>query len=81
MGRPAHVDPIVMRVPRQGEHHVGGGVERPVSGQLALRVIGDYLRTDFYDSAGAVKPQNNLRLTVSFVFRLKERAHRSTQLR
>jgi hypothetical protein len=59
----------------------GGGVERPVSGQLALRVIGDYLRTDFYDSAGAVKPQNNLRLTVSFVFRLKERAHRSTQLR
>lgn len=59
----------------------GGGVERPVSGQLALRVIGDYLRTDFYDSAGAVRPQNNLRLTVSFVLRLKERAHRSTQLR
>jgi len=59
----------------------GGGVEHPVSGQLALRVIGDYLRADFYDPAGAVKPQNNLRLTVSFVFRLKERAHRSAQLR
>jgi len=59
----------------------GGGVEHPVSGQLVLRVIGDYLRSDFYDSAGAVQPQNNLRLTVSFVFRLKERAHRSTQLR
>jgi len=60
----------------------GGGVEHPVSGQLALRVIGDYLRTDFYDSTGAVQPQNNLRLTVSFVFRLKERPHRSSaQLR
>lgn len=60
---------------------LGGGVEHPVSNQLALRVIGDYLRTEFYDSAGDMKPQNNLRLTVSFVFRLKERAHRSTQLR
>ena len=60
----------------------GGGVEHPVSRQLALRVIGDYLRTDFYNSSGAVQPQNNLRLTVSFVFRLKERAHRSSaQLR
>ena len=60
----------------------GGGVEHPVSTQLALRVTGDYLRTDFYDSAGAVQPQGNLRLTVSFVFRLKERHHRSSaQLR
>ncbi len=61
---------------------LGGGVEHPVSGQLALRVIGDYMRTDFYDSVGAVRPQNNLRLTVSFVFRLKERPRRSSaQLR
>jgi hypothetical protein len=59
---------------------LGGGVEHRVSGQLALRMIGDYLRTDFYDSAGVAKPQNNFRLTMSFVFRLKERAHRSTQL-
>jgi hypothetical protein len=60
---------------------VGGGVEHSVSGQLAVRVNGDYLRTAFYDSAGAVQPQNNLQLTVSFVFRLKERPHRSsTQL-
>jgi len=59
----------------------GGGVEHPVSGQLALRVIGDYLRTNFYDSAGAVQPQNNLRLTVSLVFRLKQRQQgSSTQL-
>ena len=58
----------------------GGGVEHPVSGQLAVRVIGDYVRTQFYDSAGAVQPQNNLQLTVNFVFRLRQHPHRSTQL-
>jgi hypothetical protein len=57
---------------------VGGGVEQFVSGQLAVRINGDYLRTSFYDAAGAVQPQNNLRLTLSFVFRLKERPHRSS---
>ena len=61
---------------------LGAGVEHAVSGQLAVRLNGDYLRTAFYDSAGTVQPQNNLRLTVSFVFRLKERPNRSsTQLR
>ena len=60
----------------------GGGVERRVSPRLGVRVIGDYVRTDFYDSAGAVQAQNNMRLTVNFVFRLKERSHRSSaQLR
>jgi len=56
----------------------GGGVEQSVSPQLALRVSGDYMRTAFYDPAGAVVPQNNLRLTAAFVFRLKERPHRSS---
>jgi hypothetical protein len=65
----------------QPSYAFGGGVEHAVSGQLAVRVNGDYLRTAFYDSAGAAQPQNNLRLTVSFVFRLKDRPHRSsTQL-
>jgi hypothetical protein len=50
---------------------VGGGVEHPVSGMMALRISGDYLRTDFFDSAGAVEPQNNFRMTVSLVFRLR----------
>ena len=60
---------------------VGGGVERSVSGHLAVRLNGDYLRTTFYDSAVAAQAQNNLRVTVSVVFRLKERQHRSsTQL-
>jgi hypothetical protein len=56
----------------------GGGVEHPVSPQLGIRVMGDYVRTDFYDSAGAVQPQNNLQLSVNFVFRLKERPHKSS---
>ena len=60
----------------------GVGVERSVSGNLAVRVNGDYVRTTFYDGAGAAQAQNNLRLTVSFVFRLKERQHRySSQVR
>ena len=60
----------------------GGGVEHPVSSQVCVRVIGDYVRTDFYNSAGVVQPQNNLRLTVNFVFRLKERRQSSSaQLR
>jgi hypothetical protein len=50
---------------------VGGGVEHSVSRRFAVRVIGDYLRTEFFDSAGAVQPQNNFRVTTSLVFRLK----------
>ena len=52
---------------------VGGGVEQAVFSQFVLRMTGDYLRTSYYDPAGAVRPQNNLRVTVSVVFRLKER--------
>jgi len=57
----------------------GGGFERPVSQSLTLRFSGDYLRTSFYDSTGSVAGQNNLRVTASFVFRLKERLHRSNR--
>lgn len=61
---------------------VGLGFEHPVSQQVAVRVIGDYLRTTFYDAAGTTQAQNNLRMTVSFVFRLKQHQHRSSaQLR
>jgi hypothetical protein len=45
---------------------------------LGIRVIGDYIRTEFYDAAGAVQPQNNLQLSVNFVFRLKERPRKSS---
>lgn len=51
----------------------GGGIERALSGPLAVRVRGDYLRSAFYDARGVVRPQGNLRLTFSLVFRLNER--------
>jgi hypothetical protein len=56
---------------------VGTGFEQSVSEQFAVRVNGDYLRTSFYNYTGAVRPQNNLRLTASLVFRLKNRQHNS----
>jgi len=51
---------------------VGGGVERSIAGRFGIRVKADYLRTAFVDSADAVQLQNNLRLTMGLVFRLKE---------
>jgi hypothetical protein len=52
---------------------LGGGIERSVAGPFALRLTGDYLRTAYADSAGDVRPQNNLRVTASIVFRLRDR--------
>jgi len=60
---------------------IGGGIEHSVSGPFAVRLSGDYLRTAFYNSAGAVQPQSNLQVAVSVVFRLKERQHRSSSQR
>jgi hypothetical protein len=57
----------------QFSYAAGGGVERALSGPFAVRVNGDLVRTAFFDSAGALHPQNNLRLTVSFVYRLRNR--------
>jgi hypothetical protein len=54
----------------------GAGFEQSVSRQFAIRINGDYLHTLFYDSAGAVLRQNNLRLTVSIVFRMKKTMQR-----
>lgn len=47
---------------------LGGGVEHSLSGPIALRMSADYVRTSFFDHADAVLPQNDLRVTVSFVF-------------
>jgi hypothetical protein len=52
---------------------LGGGIERSVAGPFAVRLTGDYLRTAYADSAGDVRPQNNLRVTASIVFRLRDR--------
>jgi hypothetical protein len=52
---------------------LGSGIERTVAGPFAVRLTGDYLRTAYADSAGDVRPQNNLRVTASIVFRLRDR--------
>lgn len=51
----------------------GAGVEHLLYGPIGLRVDGDYLRTAFVNSADQVQGQNNLRLTVSLVFHVRDR--------
>ena len=46
----------------------GGGFEHPMFGPLTMRIAADYLRTSFIDTAGVIQPQNNLRLSLGFVF-------------
>lgn len=52
---------------------LGGGVERDLSGPLAIRVGGDYLRTTFANSQAAMQFQNNLRIVTSIVYRFGNR--------
>jgi len=52
---------------------VGGGIEHSVAGPFGIRLSGDYLRTAYVDSTDTVRAQNNLRLTASIVFRLRDR--------
>ncbi len=52
---------------------VGGGVEHTLAGPFAVRVGGDYLRTTFADSSGAMRFQNNLRVVTSVVYRFGNR--------
>ena len=52
---------------------VGAGLEHAIAGPFSARLGGDYLHTAFYDSVGAVQPQNSFRITASVVCRLKQR--------
>jgi len=52
---------------------VGIGVQHAVTGPFAVRVDADYLRTSFVDSTDTVTAQNNLRLTLSVVFHVRDR--------
>ena len=52
---------------------LGGGVERTVSGPLAIRVGADYLRTTFANTTAAMTFQNNLRFATGIVFRFGNR--------
>jgi hypothetical protein len=51
----------------------GGGIEHALSGPFGARVQADYLHSAFFNAQGAVRPQGNLRLTVSLVLRRRER--------
>ena len=46
----------------------GGGAEYPLTSSFALRGSVDYLHTYFFNSAGAVRGQNNLRVVNSIVY-------------
>jgi hypothetical protein len=52
---------------------IGAGAEKSLAGPFAFRVDGDYLRTAFVNSSDTVQPQNNFRLTLSVVFRIRDR--------
>jgi len=47
----------------------GAGVERTISHQFGVRINGDYFRTRFVNTAGAVGPQNDIRVSAGFVYR------------
>ncbi|MGP0017412.1 MAG: hypothetical protein ACLPHP_02490 [Candidatus Sulfotelmatobacter sp.] len=47
----------------------GGGIEQRLFGSFAVRLQGDYQRTTFGDSTGAIRGQNNLRVITSMVYR------------
>jgi hypothetical protein len=51
----------------------GGGVEHNFSGPFALRGVADYQRTTFVNSLDATQNRNNLRLTMSIVYRFGNR--------
>lgn len=42
---------------------LGGGIERLITGPLALRFAADYLRTSFLNPSDVIRPQNDLRVT------------------
>jgi hypothetical protein len=49
---------------------LGGGVEYPLSAAFAFRVNIDYLHTHFFNSSGAIRGQNSLRVVDSIVYYL-----------
>lgn len=53
---------------------LGGGFEHSVVGPFGVRLSGDYLQTAYIDSDEVMRPQNNLRVTASIVFRLRGRS-------
>ncbi|HEX3818877.1 MAG TPA: outer membrane beta-barrel protein [Candidatus Sulfotelmatobacter sp.] len=53
---------------------IGGGIEYDLSPSYAVRFNADYLRAHFVSSNAAVEPQNGIRFSTNFVFRLSPRS-------
>jgi hypothetical protein len=51
----------------------GGGFEHSLFGPFSVRFAGDWQRTTFANSTGALQGQNNLRVTTSFAYRFGNR--------
>lgn len=51
----------------------GAGVQFPVSRSLSLRMGADYLQSHFFDSNVVLRPQSNLRGSVSLIYTFGER--------
>ncbi|HLW85670.1 MAG TPA: hypothetical protein VKR60_10690 [Candidatus Sulfotelmatobacter sp.] len=51
----------------------GGGFEHSLFGPFSIRAVGDWQRTTFANSTGALQVQNNLRLTTGFAYRFGNR--------
>jgi len=59
----------------------GAGVERRIFERWAFRINGDYLRTEFVNQNGVLKPQNSIRLAGSLVIRVGNRHEASSVIR
>jgi opacity protein-like surface antigen len=80
----AGVSLVNSAVPVQGSYYlggtimrfsyaIGGGVEHTITGPLAIRIGGDYLRTTFANPSAVMQFQNNLRVVTSIVYRFGSR--------
>lgn len=53
---------------------IGGGIEYVLSPSYAVRFNADYLRAHFIGSNAAIDPQNGIRFSTNFVFRISPRS-------
>lgn len=56
---------------------IGGGIEYDLSPSYAVRFNADYVRAHFMSSNATVEPQNGIRFSTNFVFRLSPRLRHS----
>ena len=57
----------------------GGGVEQYIAGPFGVRAGADFQRTEFANALDVIRPENNLRLTLSVIFRPRRGQRYSTK--